>query len=244
MKIRVFSTVEELARATATLMAVRSARAIVERGQANLALAGGRTPLPIYQALAQAPLKDVMPWQACHFFWGDERQVPLDHPDSNYGQARQAFLEAAPLKPGQLHPMPVDLYGPEEVAPRYQAELRTHFGGGLPIFDFILLGLGQDGHVASLFPHHPVLEERENWVAAVDPPEGVEPAVPRVTLTLPVINAGRTVVFAVTGRGKAHMVRKVLAAQGQDNGCSVAKRVLPYGELFWFLDQEAAADLS
>ncbi len=243
MKIRVFPTADELARATGTLLAVRAARAIVDHGQANIALAGGSTPLPIYRALASAPLREIMPWQACHFFWNDERQLPFDHPGSNFGQARRAMLESVPLKPGQLHPMPVEQYQPEEAAARYQAELRTHFGGLLPAFDFILLGLGPDGHLASLFPGAPALEENRDWVVAVTPPEGVEPAVPRVTLTLPLLNAGRTVVVAVTGAGKRQAVRQALAEQEAGPGGPLAKRLMPFGELFWFLDQAAASDL-
>lgn len=243
MRIRVFATADELARATATLMAVRAARAIVERGQANLALAGGATPLPIYQALASDPLLGVMPWQACHFFWGDERVLPHGHPGSNYGQARRIMLEQAPLKPGQVHPMPVDLYEPQEAAARYQAELRTHFGGLLPAFDFILLGLGSDGHLASLFPQDPALAEEGQWVAAVTPPEGVDPAVERVTLTWPVLNNGRTVVVAVTGAGKRQAVQQALGQEASGTGASPASRLRPFGELFWFLDQEAAAGL-
>ena len=241
MRIRVFPTSEELARATAALMAVRASRAIVERGQANLALSGGSTPLPIYQALSQDPLRGLMPWQACHFFSGDERCLPLDDPASNFGQARRALLGQAPLSAGQLHPMPVERFQPEEAAARYVAELRTHFGGWLPVFDFVLLGLGPDGHTASLFPGDPVLLEDRDWVAAVTPPEGAEPAVPRITLTLPVINSARTVVVAVSGAAKSEVVKKVLQSRGRSNGHYPAGLVAPQGELFWFLDQEAAS---
>lgn len=243
MRIRVFSSAGELARATATLMAVRAARAIVERGQANLVLAGGTTPLPIYRALAGEPLLGVMPWHACHFFFSDERVLPHGHPGSNYGQARRIMLEGAPLKPGQVHPMPVDLYDPQEAAARYQAELRTHFGGLLPVFDFILLGLGPDGHLASLFPQDQALAGERDWVAAATPPPGVEPAVERVTLTWPVLNAGRTVVVAVTGAGKRQAVQQALGQEAPGAGGSPASRLRPFGELFWFLDQEAAAGL-
>lgn len=242
MKIRVFPTADELARATATLMAVRAARAIVERGQANIALAGGATPLPVYRALASQPLREIMPWQACHFFWSDERAVPFDHPGSNFGQLQRIWQAGVSLKPGQLHPVPVDQYEPEEAAARYQAELRTHFGGLLPVFDFILLGLGPDGHLASLFPQDPVLGEERSWTAAVTPPTGVEPALPRVTMTWPLLNAGRTVAMAVTGAGKRQAVRQALS-EHQDGPEALAKRLMPYGELFWFLDQAAAGDL-
>ncbi|MBI4797542.1 MAG: 6-phosphogluconolactonase [Desulfarculus sp.] len=139
--------------------------------------------------------------------------------------------------------MPVDIYDPQEAAARYQAELRTHFGGLLPAFDFILLGLGQDGHLASLFPLDPALAGDSGWVAAVQPPQGVQPEVPRVTLTWPVLNAGRTVVVAVTGAGKRQAVQKVLSQEGSGNGATPASRLRPFGELFWFLDQEAAAGL-
>lgn len=244
MKVRIFPTADELARATATLLSVRAARAIVERGQANLALSGGSTPRPIYEALASDPLKDVTPWQSCHFFWGDERCAPFENPASNFGQAKGLLLDHVPVRPAHLHPIPVDRYEPEEAAARYAAELRTCFNWRQPIMDFVLLGLGTDGHTASLFPHTPELKEDREWVLAVEPPAGIEPALPRVTLTLPVINSAHTVVIVASGAAKAEVVRQALNSQGGCNGSLPAALVRPWGELFWFLDQEAASLLA
>lgn len=245
MRIRVFETSDELARATATLMAVRAARAITERGQAAVVIPGGATPLPILAALAAPPLCEITPWQAMHFFLSDERCLPFDHPESNFGQARRALFDRTPLRPHHLHPIPVDQYGPEEAAARYAADIRTHFGGLPPEFDFMLLGVGTDGHVASLFPGHPLLAgcDARTYAQAVMPPPDAQPQAPRVTLTPPVLRAARHVVIAVTGAHKAGIVRRLIGPQAQNNGQHPANLVRAQEELFWFLDADAAQGL-
>lgn len=246
MRIRVFETSDELARATATLMAVRAGRAIMERGQASVVIPGGSTPRPILQALAAPPLSEVTPWQAMHFFLSDERCVALDDPDSNFGQARELLFGQVPLPEYHLHHIPVDQYEPEEAAARYTADIHTHFGGLPPEFDFMLLGVGNDGHVASLFPGHPLLSgggDVKSYAAAVMPPPDVQPQVARVTLTLPVLRAAHHVVIAATGAAKADIVRQLIGPEAKNNGHHPANLVQAQAELFWFLDAAAAKGL-
>ena len=244
MRVRVFASGEELARATATLLAVRAARAIMERGQASLVIPGGTTPLPILAALAGPPLCEIAPWQAMHFFLSDERCLPFEDPESNFGRARRALFDRVPIRPHHLHPIPVDLYEPEEAAARYAADLHTHFGGLPPEFDFALLGVGADGHVASLFPGHPLLNQGgKPYAAAVMPPPQAQPQAARVTLTLPVLRAARHVVIAATGAGKADIVRQLIGPEAKPNGHHPANLVRAQEELFWFLDAAAARGL-
>lgn len=244
MRIRVFETSDELARATATLMAVRSARAIMERGQASVVIPGGSTPLPILAALATLPLCEIAPWQAMHIFMSDERCLPFDDPESNFGQAKRLLFDQTPLPPHHLHPIPVDQYEPEEAAARYAADIRTHFGGLPPEFDFMLLGVGGDGHVASLFPGHPLLNGGgKTYAEAVMPPPDTQPQVARVTLTLPVLRAARNVVIAVPGAKKADIVRQLIGPEAKRNGHHPANLVSAQEELFWFLDAAAAQGL-
>jgi len=244
MRIRVFQTADELARATATLLAVRAARAVMERGQAAVAIPGGATVRPILEALARPPLSEVAPWQAMHFFLTDERCAPLDDPASNFGQAKALLFDQVPLGKYAAHPIPVDRYEPEEAAARYQADLRTHFGGLPPEFDFLLLGVGEDGHLASLFPGDPILQDAgKAWAVAVCPPPSAQPQVNRVSLTLPVLRAARSVVIALTGAGKAGIARRLLGPEAGQNGHLPASLVRSQGELLWFLDAEAARGL-
>lgn len=246
MRIRVFATSDELARATATLLAVRAARAIMERGQASVVIPGGSTPQPILAALAAPPVSGVAPWQAMHFFMSDERCVPFDDPASNFGQAQRTLFAQVPLPAHHLHSIPVDQYEPEEAAARYAADIRTHFGGLPPEFDFMLLGVGGDGHVASLFPGHPLLGGGPGggFAEAVMPPPEIQPQVARVTLTLPVLRAARHVVIAVTGAGKADIVRQLIGPEARHNGHHPANLVQAQEELFWFLDAAAAKGLA
>ncbi|MFH1058448.1 MAG: 6-phosphogluconolactonase [Pseudomonadota bacterium] len=247
MRIRVFETSDELARATATLMAVRAGRAIMERGQAAVVIPGGATPQAILKALAAPPLSDVTPWQALHFFMSDERCVALDDPASNFGQAQRLLFGQVPLPAHHLHPIPVGRYEPEEAAARYTADIRTHFGGLPPEFDFMLLGVGADGHVASLFPGHPLVcggGDPKSYAEAVMPPPDIQPQTPRVTLTLPVLRAARHVVIAATGAAKSDIVRQLIGPEAKNNGHHPANLVQAQAELFWFLDAAAAQGLN
>jgi 6-phosphogluconolactonase len=221
----------ELARRAAELLAGAASEAAAARGRAALCLAGGSTPLEAYRRLARAEL----PWSRVHLFWSDERCLPPDHPDSNYGSALAA-LDAAPLPPANLHRIPAER-GPAEGARRYQAELEAFFGGGPPEWDLLLLGLGADGHTASLFPGSPAVAEERAWAVGVPPGPAASPPVARVTLTLPALDAARRAVFMVSGAAKARALARVRAGE---EGLPAAL-VRPAGELVWLADAAAAA---
>ncbi|MHB8992764.1 MAG: 6-phosphogluconolactonase [Chloroflexota bacterium] len=238
---------QRLSEAAAGLFVELAGDAVDRRGRFAVALSGGSTPRRLYQLLAGAPWRQRVDWGCCHFFWGDERLVPPDHPDSNYRLARETLLDGLPLSPDQIHRVPVELGEPETVAAAYEEELRRFFGRGpaagdkplsytleeFPRFDLVLLGLGTDGHTASLFPGQVALEQRDRWAVAT-PPGRLPPPVDRITLTLPVLNAARIVVFLVAGADKTSVLREILEGES----CLPAARVRPtQGELRWFVDR-------
>jgi 6-phosphogluconolactonase len=202
----------------------------------RVSLSGGSTPKALYSLLAADDFRDRFPWARVSWYWGDERFVPYDHPDSNYRMTREAMLSKAPVPPENIHPVPAD-GPPEEAARRYERTLHEAYGAttldpARPLFDITLLGLGADGHTASLLPGEPVLEERTRWVMAVS--HG-RPEI-RITMTYPAINSSRRIAFLVTGREKAAILS---AVRGGDRALPAA-RVRPVGELIWFVDKAAA----
>jgi 6-phosphogluconolactonase len=214
------------------LVMTKLQQAIAERGQATIALAGGGTPKPLYQKLATQNL----PWQSLHVFWGDERYVPADHPDSNEGMARQAWLNHVPIPPANVHPIPTQDSDPAISASQYEAELQTVFrpaADALPQFDVILLGIGDDGHTASLFPHTAALQVRDRWVTV-----GNKDGQPRVTFTASLINQARSVIFLVAGASKQPALQQIFAPTG-DADTYPARLIQPQGELWWLLDAAA-----
>ena len=237
--IRVFDDPEALSRGAAEFLVKAAKDAVAQRGQFSVALSGGGTPRPTYELLAQSPYRDEIDWRRVHIFWGDERCVPWDDPRSNARLAREALLAHVPIPASQVHPMDC-LSVPEEGARRYEALLRAYFGDGEPRFDLILLGLGENGHTASLFPGDPALSETERWVAPV---YVAEQDLHRLTLTAACINQARAVAFLVAGAAKAAVVREVI--QGPwDPRRLPAQLIAPEpGELHWFLDQAAAGEL-
>jgi 6-phosphogluconolactonase len=225
-------------------LAERVAAWILERvlalpGRVSVCLPGGSTPRRLYQTLAQAPYRDRMPWQRMHWFLGDERFVPSSDPRSNYRMIREALLDRIEARVGSMHPIPTQGLTLDAAVIAYERELKRFYGGEelsatRPLFDVTLLGLGADGHTASLLPGAPVLEERSRWVAAV---VGFTPEA-RITLTYPALESSRDVAFLVTGAAKREILAKVRAGPSD----APAARLRPVGRLHWFADRAAAAE--
>lgn len=210
--------------------------AVNARGQAHLVLAGGSTPAGLYARLAAPEMRHRIDWRKVHFWWGDERAVPVEDPASNYRMARDTLLSHLDLDPGQVHRMVADPAGLAASAHRYQNQIQAQVPEeeGATRFDLVLLGLGADGHTASLFPKMPTLTLVDQRVAAVPAIAGW----PRLTLTLPAINAARNVHVLATGVGKARAVARALT--GDPGPDSPASLVRPgKGQLIWMIDEEA-----
>ena len=217
-------------------------RAVWERGRCDLVLSGGRTPRVVYEQLARLEPGASAPWERVQWFWGDERFVPRDHRSSNYRLAREALLERLGPPAENVFPVPTEATSVEAAAEEYERTLRGLFPGlAFPAFDLVLLGLGADGHTASLFPGGPECEERSRWCVASRAPPGAA-VQDRVTLTLPVLNAARAVAFLVTGEEKRDALRALLndAQQPAGGAALPARRVQPAGELMIFTDLRAA----
>ncbi len=238
--IRVYPDLEALSRGAAELFAAEAVRAVGTAGRFAVLLAGGETPRRCYEILAGPPFRDRIPWHGVHVFWGDERCVPGDDPRNNSRMARLALLDRVPVPVGQIHPISCD-GAPREGAEGYERLLRAFFGNAPPRFDLAFLGLGANGHTASLFPGSPVLDEGERWAAEV---EEADLSPPRVTLTAPVINRAGVVAFLVAGAEKAAVLKEVL--EGDPDPRRLPARLIrpSEGELLWLVDREAARLLS
>jgi 6-phosphogluconolactonase len=238
-EIRVFQDPDALAASAARLFAETAEHVAGRKGLFAVALSGGSTPRKLYRLLADKPH---LPWAETHVFWGDERCVPPDHEESNGGMAWREFLSRVPIPEQNIHRIP-GMLGSNEAADRYQATLLQIFGpGDPPGFDLILLGMGTDGHTASLFPGRFPDPPDPRWVIpATAPPDAAFPE--RVTLTLPVLNAAHRVWFLVTGEEKRPVVEAILGdTEGAGRGYP-AGRVRPSGQLLWLLDVAAAGAL-
>jgi len=242
-EIRKLTTPQDLFHAAAEEFIRAASEAVEKRGRFAVALAGGSTPKSLYALLA-ANASSSLPWSQMFFFFGDERHVPPDHPDSNYRMANESLFSKAPIPPGNVFRMPTENPDADAVAAAYEQTLRNFFStkpGEFPSFDLILLGMGPDGHTASLFPETAALEERSrlvvaNWVEKLK--------TSRITLTLPVLNAARCVAFLVSGADKAPALHQVLEGDGPGEKYP-SKLVQPErGKLIWFVDRAAASELS
>lgn len=213
------------------------AAATEKDGLFAVALSGGSTPRPLYQLLSASPWREAFPWARTHWFWGDERFVPHDSPLSNYRMVRDAMLARAPVPAPQVHPIPTDGLTPPAAALSYERVLKDFYGAstlqpGRPLFDVTFLGLGPDGHLASLFPGTAILNERTRWVGAVI---GVKPE-PRVTLTFPALESSREVAFLVAGASKRAVLERLMKG---DPELPAAHLHPVHGRLRFFLDQAA-----
>jgi 6-phosphogluconolactonase len=235
---------DTLARRAAQLLVDVAKTAIAHRGSAAIALSGGSTPRLMGQILAQPPFRELPIWSALDIFWGDERWVPLDHDESNAGVAHRTFLQHVPVARERIYPMHSDRLSPEEAAEAYEQTIRTAVpadDASLPRFDLLFLGMGEDGHTASLFPETAALHENEKLVTSNFIPK-LETT--RVTLTAPLLNAGRQVVFLVSGAGKAERLAEVL--EGPYEPTRLPSQLIrpEAGELLWLADRAAVSGLA
>ena len=237
VEVEVFPDLEALSRAAGVRFADASRRFISSKGTFAVAISGGSTPGSLYLLLGSDYYIRAIDWQHVHIFWADERCVPPGHEQSNFKLAFDTFLSKVPVPPGNLHRIKGE-ESPEQGAKEYEAALREFFGKGvIPPLDLILLGLGEDGHTASLFPGSAALAEQERLAVAVrkQPPE-----LDRITLTLPVLNNALQIVFLVSGGAKAHIVQKLLEEPGAKEKYPAGLVCPAPGRLTWLIDNAAA----
>lgn len=241
MHIAVYPDTNTLSQQAAQFIVRLANESIVTRGRFSIALSGGSTPKVLYGLLGSEPYRDQIDWSKVDIFWSDERCVPPDSADSNYRMAREVLLSRVPLSPQQVHRMPADQPDRDAAAQAYTHEMRQSFGtGDVPHFDLIQLGMGPEGHTASLFPHQSSLHEQQRLVMYVNVPK---PPPPRLTFTPPILNAARHVLFLVTGAEKADAVQAVL--EGDYNPEEYPAQIVrpASGEVVWMLDEAAAGKL-
>lgn len=238
-RVRVFQDPEALSRAAAELFTAHAKRCVAAQGRFAVALSGGATPRRLYTLLGSTPHRENVEWKHVHVFWADERCVPGDHPESNFKLAVDAFLSSVAMPKENIHRIKGE-EGPRRAAQDYEQDIRSFFGPALfPVFDLIILGAGEDGHTASLFPGSTSLLERTRLALPVylEPPKHN-----RVTLTLPVLNRASQVLFLASGRAKAEVVSAVL--EGGNGRHYPAGSVRPiHGGVTWFIDKEAGERL-
>jgi 6-phosphogluconolactonase len=231
MNVYKYTEYDTLLKEAASYIIKIAGTSLDKRGRFSLVLAGGNTPRSLYKTLSNESFSKNMPWKKTYFFWGDERFVPKDHPESNYRMVYETLISRIYGSGTNIFPIPTDLDF-KDAAGAYEATLRRFFkGADTPSFDLLMLGIGKDGHTASLFSNDPALEERKPWVRAVVAPE-YYPVRKRITLTLPVINSSRNVLFLVTGEEKREILSNILSGKGN----YPAQRVHPIGRLCLFTD--------
>ena len=242
MQIASYPDTDTLSHDAAQYIVRLAGQSIVTHGRFTIALSGGTTPKKLYGLLGDEPYRSQIDWTHVDIFWSDERCVPADSEDSNYRLAQQVLLSKIPLGASQIHRMPADEADREAAAAAYTNEMRRVFAtDGIPGFDLIQLGMGPEGHTASLFPHQPSLHEQQRLVMPVIVPK---PPPPRLTFTPPILNAAHNVLFLVAGSDKADAVQAVL--EGEYNPDEYPAQIVRpvHGEVVWMLDQGAASKLT
>jgi len=238
-EVKVSPDLNTLYHDVADLFVKAAKEAVMTRGRFMVALSGGDGPVGLFQLLATEPYLSDVPWDKACVFWGDDRHVPLDHPDSNYKMCLDLLLSRTTVPPARLFPMTDASMPPAKAAAQYEKTLRRLFGGkGLPVLDFNLMGLGPDGHTASLFPGRPQLREKRKWVVGyhVDAERR-----DRVTLTFPVLNASRLTVALIPGNKKARILKDVLEGDCDPKRYPIQNlKAVPGGRLLFALDGAAA----
>lgn len=241
MSVAIYSDVDTLSQEAARYVVRVASESITTHGRFTLALAGGSTPKKLYGLLASEPYRDQIDWALTEIFWSDERSVPPDNEESNYHLAQEALLSKVPISTAQIHRMPADAEDREQASLTYIQEIQRVFGtNGIPSFDLIQLGMGPEGHTASLFPHQASLHEQSRLIMPVTVPK---PPPPRLTFTPPLLNAATHVLFLVAGQDKADALQAVL--EGEYNPDEYPAQIIrpTQGEVTWMLDPAAASKL-
>ena len=239
-EVRSFKTPRDASLALAERIVETARVAIEEHGQYTMALSGGKTPALLYSLLA-SEFSERIGWNSVHLFWGDERFVPQDHPDSNFRMAYHAWISKVPIPHQNIHRIPTETETPEEAARSYEKTLKEFFNPpdnkSIPAFDAILLGVGTDGHTASLFPGSRVLDEKSRWVVSVEAPPSVFPK-KRITLTLPLINSSREVFFFAFGDEKKNVLRAIFEEPEKAKKVYPAAMVKAQERLLWYVEKK------
>ena len=244
-----FANIRQASSAAVNYIINLAQKAVLDKGFCTIVMSGGSTPQLMYTLLGEPANAEQMPWQQSHFFWGDERWVASTHPDSNYAMAHKTLLSKIHIPPQNIHQIATGNSNPEVGAEMYEKHLRDFFYANplaemknvagditLPSFDLVLLGMGTDGHTASLFPGSLLLEEKKKWVAAV--PEGTgSPPVARITLTLPVLNGAKNILFLISGSKKKEILDTILTRPGEAEKLYPAARIRPTGNLVWLVTE-------
>jgi 6-phosphogluconolactonase len=238
-KVRVFRTIEAMNESAAQLLVNLAEKSVTTRGRFVLCLSGGNTPNGLYTLLSMKPFRNLVPWKNTFVFWSDERCVPADDNRNNAYMATSVFLSKIDLPSSNIFPVPVNL-PPADAARKYEETLKAFFGKEDPRFDLILLGLGDNGHTASLFPGTEVLREKSHWVKEV---YVEELKMYRITMTALLINKVRHILFLVQGKEKSCILKKVFAPPSQPEKYPVQLIRPELGEVYWFVDDKAASQL-
>jgi 6-phosphogluconolactonase len=229
-------TPKKVSEALAGYFAEAAKEAVQAQGRFTVALTGGSSPKQLYAILADSPYRDIIPWNKTFVFWGDERSVPFNDSRNNAKMTFEALLNHVPVPKNQIYPMSGEVTA-EESAHQYEEILQKHFAGKPPQFDLILLGLGENGHTASLFPYTPVLGEKERWVKEV---YLTDQQMYRITLTAPFINQAKKIAFILFGSSKAQVLYDVMKGKYQPDFLPAQLIKPSSGELDWFIDEAAA----
>ena len=241
MQIAIYPDTNKLSHEAAQYIVRLARKAVVTRGRFSIALSGGSTPKILYGLLGDEPYRSQIDWTLVDIFWSDERCVPADNEESNYSLAQQVLLGKVPIPASQVHRMPADQPDRKAASQAYSAEIQRYFGtSATPSFDLIQLGMGPEGHTASLFPHQDSLHEQQRLIMPVNVPK---PPPPRLTFTPPLLNAARHILFLVTGAEKADAVQAVLEGEYQPDEYPAQIVRPPHGEVVWMLDTAAAEKL-
>jgi len=239
-EIKIFPNLDVLSQEAADFFVRIARKSINEKGNFSVALSGGSTPKPLYQALTASERQEKLEWEKIHLFWGDERCVPPDHLDSNYRMVMENLLQYISIPDENVHRVPTEM-DPIMAAFSYEETLRGFFKESLPRFDLVFLGMGGDGHTASLFPHSAGLNEEARWFIVNYAPER---ETWRLTLTKNAINSAKHVVVLVAGRSKADMLSDVLNGDYQPVKKPIQLISPVDGKMIWFLDRDAANNLT